>query len=64
MAGDKVHVALPSEGVDDDLRVASVEYRVYSGVLELTLELGKEAPQIADYMYGLRSHTVNVEKLS
>ena len=66
LAGDKVHVHLPVEGVDSDFRVESAEYRVPSGgqTLEITLELGKEPPQLADYLYGLRTFTVNVEKLS
>jgi hypothetical protein len=66
LAGDKVHVHLPTEGVDSDYRVESVEYRVGAddGELEATLELGKEPPQLADYIYGLRPYTVNVEKLS
>jgi hypothetical protein len=66
LAGDKVHVHLPTEGVDSDYRVENVEYRVGAedGELEATLELGKEPPQLADYIYGLRPYTVNVEKLS
>ncbi len=66
LAGDTVHVHLPTEGVDSDFRVESVEYRVVAedGELEATLELGKEPPQLADYIYGLRPYTVNVEKLS
>jgi hypothetical protein len=66
LAGDKVDVHLPVEGVDGDFRVESVEYRVSAGEgkLEITLELGKEPPQLADYLYGLRTFTVNVEKLS
>jgi hypothetical protein len=66
LAADKVHVHLPTEGVDSDFRVESVEYRVSNGdgELETTLELGKVPPQLADYIYGLRPYTVNVEKLS
>ena len=66
-AGDKVHAELPTEGVDSDFRVESVEYRVPKEdptKLETTLELGKEPPHLADYLYGLRTHTPNVEKLS
>ena len=66
-AGDKVHVELPTEGVNSDFRVESIEYRVPKDVptqLEITLVLGKEPPQLADYLYGLRTHTPNVEKLS
>ncbi len=65
LGGDKVHVELPVEGVNSDFRVESVEYRVPNPeTLETTLELGKEPPRLADYIYGLRTFTVNVEKLS
>ncbi len=66
LGGDVVHVELPNENVNDDYCVESVEYRAFllEDVLELTLELGKTPPQIADYLYGLRTFTVNVEKLS
>ncbi len=66
LAGDKVHVQLPTEGVDGDFRVATAEYHVLPGgqTLEIALELGREPPQLADYIYGLRPYTVNVEKLS
>ncbi len=67
LAGDKVHVHLPNENVDADFRVESVEYRVPKESpteLEITLELGRENPKLADFIYGLRPHTVNVEKLS
>ncbi len=67
LAGDKVHVVLPNEGVDDDFRVESIEYYVSRETameLTLSLELGKVAPKLADYLYGLRTHTPNVEKLS
>ncbi len=66
LPADKTHVLLPNENVDADFRIESVEYRVdaKTQTLELTLELGKEPPQLADYLYGLRTFTVNVEKLS
>lgn len=66
LAGDKVYVSLPVEGVSGYFRVESVEYRVieHAQVLETTLELGKVPPQLADYLYGMRTFTVNVEKLS
>ena len=66
LPGDKIHVELPNENVDSDFRVESAEYFVDSATqtLEVTLELGKEPPQIADYLYGLRTFTVNVEKLA
>ncbi len=66
LGGDKLPVELPTENVNSDFRVESVEYRVprNSTILEITLELGKEPPQLADFLYGLRCHTPNVEKLS
>lgn len=66
LAGDKVSVNLPLKGINGDFEVKSVEYHVPMGaeVLETTLELGKEPPKMADYLYGLRAFTVNVEKLS
>jgi hypothetical protein len=66
LPGDKIHVTLPNENVDADYRIISVEYRVdaKTQTLEITLELGKEIPLLADYLYGLRSTTVTVEKLS
>ena len=59
LAGDTVHVALPIEVVDADFRVLSVEYRVDGSAqtLEATLELGREAPLLADYVYALRAKT-------
>ena len=68
LGGDKVLVTLPNEGITNTYyRVESVEYRILEGqpeTLEITLELGKVPPQMADYIYGLRTFTVNVEKLS
>jgi hypothetical protein len=64
LGADKLHIDLPS--VHCDFRVEWVEYHVPPGepTLEITLELGKEPPKLADYIYGLRTFTVNVEKLS
>jgi hypothetical protein len=65
LPGDKIHVTLPNENIDSDFRIITVEYRVTARdqTLEVTLELGKEKPLLADYLYGLRSTTVTVEKL-
>ncbi len=65
LPGDKIHVTLPNENVDSDFRIISVEYRVSARdqTLEIILELGKERPLLADYLYGLRSTTITVEKL-
>jgi hypothetical protein len=65
LAGDKIHVTLPNENIDSDFRVITVEYNVIASeqTLEITLELGKEKPLLADYLYGLRSTTITAEKL-
>ena len=66
-AGDMQHVLMPNDGVADYYRVDYIEYRVpqdYPGIIETTIQLGREPPQLADYIYGLRPFTVNVEKLS
>jgi len=57
LPGDKIHAALPNENIDTDFRIISVEYHVNAAeqTLEITLELGKEAPLLADYLYALRS---------
>ncbi len=66
LPGDKIHVTLPNENVDSDFRIETVEYRVdaKTQTLEVSLELGKAPPLLADYLYGLRSTTVTVEKLA
>jgi len=64
--GDKIHVTLPNENVDADFRILPVEFLV-SGedqTLEITLELGKEKPLLADYLYGLRPGGVTLERLA
>jgi hypothetical protein len=64
LAGDKIHVALPNEGVDSDFRVESVEYRVdgKTQTMQATLELGHEKPLLADYVYVLRSRTSSLSR--
>ena len=66
LAADKIHVTLPNENIDSDFRIESVEYYVNAKTqtLEITLELGKVPPMLADYLYGLRATTVTVEKLA
>ena len=68
LPGDKLKVWLPNEGISDTyFRVDSADYDIPEGntsTLEMTLELEKVHPQLADYIYGLRTFTVNVEKLS
>ncbi|MCW4016803.1 MAG: hypothetical protein NWF06_10570 [Candidatus Bathyarchaeota archaeon] len=57
LPADKIHVTLPNENIDADYRIVSVEYRVNASnqTLEVVLELGKQAPLLADYLYTLRS---------
>lgn len=57
LPGDKIYVTLPNENVDADFRILSVEYYVDARTqsLELGLELGREQPFLADYLYALRS---------
>ncbi|MCW4006181.1 MAG: hypothetical protein NWF04_06260 [Candidatus Bathyarchaeota archaeon] len=64
LAGDTVHVTLPVENVDDDFRVLSAEYYIDANTqtLETTLELGKEAPMLADYVYALKSKTDSLSR--
>ncbi len=64
LAGDVVHVVLPVEGVEADFRVLSVEYRVdgKAQTLDVTLELGREAPLLADYVYALRAKTDSLSR--
>ncbi len=64
LAGDKIYVSLPNEGVSGYYRVESVEYHVdaKTQTLEVTLELGKEAPLLADYLYALKSKTEHLSR--
>lgn len=65
LAGDKIHVTLPNEGVNGDFQVLSVEYLVdgKTQTLETTLELGREKPLLADYVYALRSRTDRLSRV-
>src|SRR5664280_1724069 len=56
LAGDKINVALPNEGINADFRVLNAEYKVdgKTQTLEVTLDLGREKPLLADYVYALR----------
>jgi hypothetical protein len=65
LAGDKLHVTLPNEGINSDFRVLSVEYLVdaKTQTLETTLELGREKPLLADYVYALRSRTDRLSRV-
>jgi len=64
LPGDKIHVTLPNENVDADFRILSVEYLVdaKTQTLEITLELGREMPLLADYLYALRSKSDHMSR--
>ena len=55
LAGDKIAVVLPNENVDDDFRVEAIEYQLdaKTQTLQISIDLGKLPPQLADYLYGL-----------
>jgi hypothetical protein len=65
LAGDSVHVSLPNEGVNGDFKVLSVEYNVdgKTQTLETALELGREKPMLADYVYALKCKTDRLSRL-
>ena len=65
LACDNVSVVLPNENVDANFRVDSAEYVVDAKVQELTvtLELGRVAPLLADWVYALRSKVNQVNRL-
>jgi hypothetical protein len=64
LPGDKIHVTLPNENIDADFRIESVEYHIdaKTQTLEITLELGRETPLLADYLYALRSKTESLSR--
>jgi hypothetical protein len=65
LPGDKIPVTLPNENVDADFRILSpVEYYVDAKrqTLEITLELGREMPLLADYLYALKSKTDHLSR--
>lgn len=64
LPGDKIHITIPNENIDTDFRILSVEYHVdaKTQTLETTLELGREPPLLADYLYALRSKTDHLSR--
>jgi hypothetical protein len=64
LPGDKINVTLPNENINSDYRIISVEYRVNaaSQTLEVVLELGKETPLLADYLYRLQSKSSSLSR--
>ncbi len=64
LPGDKINVALPNENISADFCILSVEYEVdgKTQTLSISLELGREVPLFADYMYRLRSKVDHVSR--
>lgn len=59
LPGDRITVNLPNEGVNGDFRIITVEYvfDARTQTLETVLELGREPPQLADFLYALKAKT-------
>jgi hypothetical protein len=57
-------MALPNEGVNGDFRILSAEYLVdaKTQTLETALELGREKPLLADYVFSLKSKTDSLSR--
>ena len=64
LPGDKIHVSIPNDNVDADYRIISVEYRVNASTqtLDVVLELGRETPLLADYLYMLYSKSSSLSR--
>lgn len=64
LPGDTVHVTLPNENVDGDFRIITVEYSVdaKTQTLETTVELGREKPLFADYLFKLKRKTYSLSR--
>lgn len=64
LPGDKISVVLPNEHINGYFRIISVDYEVDSKTQTLTisLELGREVPLLADYMYRLKSKIDHVSR--
>jgi hypothetical protein len=64
LPGDTVHVTLPNEGINGDFRILSVEYFVdaKTQTLETLIELGREKPLLADYVFRLKSKTDSLSR--
>lgn len=62
--GDMQLVVLPNENVNKSFRVLSVDYKLGEDQeLPITIELGKETPLLADYIYRLRKETGTMARL-
>lgn len=66
LSGDKILVLLPNENVDADYRMESIDFdaKARDHSLVITLRVGKERPLLADYLYGLRSGGITLEKVT
>jgi len=64
LAGDKIWITLPNENVEGYYRVVNIEYRLVAETqtLETTLELGREPPLLADYLYALKTKTGSLSR--
>ena len=64
LAADRIWVTVPNENIDGYYRVLRPEYRVFPAIqtLRITLELGKEPPLLADYLYHVRRKTSSLAK--
>lgn len=64
LAGDKITIVLPNENVNGAFRIITAEYDVDANAqnLDITLELGRESPLLADYIYALRSKVDHVSR--
>jgi hypothetical protein len=64
LPGDRISVTLPNENVNSEFRILTVEYcfEAKTQTLEITLELGREALLLADYVYALKSKTDHLSR--
>jgi len=62
--GDMQPVVLPNENINKSFRVLSIDYLLgEEQELPITIELGKETPLLADYLYRLRKETSTMARL-
>jgi len=59
LPGDKIHVTMPNENINADWIVLSAVYYVDAKeqYLEITLNLGRQKPLLADYLFAARRKT-------
>ena len=64
LPGDKIHVTLPNENIDADWIVLSVVYYINAKeqYLEITLNLGRQKPLLADYLFAARRKTDHLSR--